>query len=290
MEELSGRVAVITGSATGIGRGMALAFAEEGMHVVVADINMGPAEETAAEVRAKGVRGIVVRVDVSDRASVAALAERAYAEFGAVHLLCNNAGVIVSKPLMEITSEDWRWLLAVNVEGVVHGVRAFVPRMRAQGGPAHIVNTSSIAGAAPLDSRNLGAYSATKAAVLAYSEVLREELAPDGIGVSVLFPGRVPGTNLSNSELVRPQVFGGPRPVTPRQSAEVPRELPAGVTRWTMTPQEVARKVVLGVKANRAYIAADPERKAAPGGRFRRILDAFDASAEEDARARAAAG
>jgi NAD(P)-dependent dehydrogenase (short-subunit alcohol dehydrogenase family) len=282
--EFQGRVGVITGSAHGIGRGLARVFAQRGMHIVIADIDATAAETTAEEIRALGVHSIGLRTDVSDSASVEALAERAYAEFGTVHLLCNNAGVVVGKPITELSPQDWRWLYGVNVEGVVNGVRAFVPRMRqrATGEPAHIVNTSSIAGLAPLDSQNMGLYGATKAAILAYTEVLQRELAPENIGVSVLFPGRVPETNLSNSTLVRPEAFGGPSPAAPRGKMIPPSELPPGVTRWTMTPEEVAEKAVLGIQANRMYIVADPQRREAPETRFQRILADFDASMAED--------
>jgi NAD(P)-dependent dehydrogenase (short-subunit alcohol dehydrogenase family) len=318
MDELRGRTAVITGSGSGIGRGMAVVFADEGINVVVADIDAEAAEQTAEDVRAKGVGSIAVRTDVSEPASVQALAEVAYEEFGPVHLLCNNAGVAVSKPVMDLGIEDWNWLLAVNLLGVVNGVFAFVPRMRAQGGEAHIVNTASIAGLAPNDSPNQGVYSPTKAAIAAYSEVLREELAPDRIGVSVLLPGRVANTNLKYSEERRQQKFGGPIAVPrsdPEDRGDAPDEwtvrrilhkvdadeldrivtawksddsrkppdvLLAGGGRWRMTAEEVGRKVVMGIKANRAYIAADPGRKLAAEQRFGAILEDFDRSAQED--------
>ena len=276
MQELRGRVAVVTGGGSGIGRGLCQAFAEEGMQVVVADIELGAAQETVQLLGGK-VRALAVQSDVASPASVEALAGRVVSELGGVHLLCNNAGVLVNKPAVETTWEDLRWTLSVNIEGVANGVRAFVPRMRAQGGEAHIVNTSSIAGMAPLDSQGLAAYSASKAAVAAFSEVLRRELEPERIGVSVLLPGRVPTTRISQAARNRPAELGGPAPADPAQTAR--RAAIAELK--TMEPIEVARKVVLGVRANRLYILADPERRNAPEGRHRRMSEDFDASAAE---------
>jgi len=184
-------VAVVTGAGGGIGAGMAEAFAAEGMHVVVADIEEASAQATAERVRAAGVRSVAVHTDVADPASVAALADRAFAEFGEVHLLCNNAGVLLFRPLAEMSLQDWQWLLSVNLFGVIHGIHSFLPRMLAQGGDGHIVNTASIAGLAVGRVRNVGAYHASKYAVVGLSEALRTELEPVGIGVSMICPGGV---------------------------------------------------------------------------------------------------
>ena len=189
MNDLAGKVAVVTGGGSGIGRGIAQALADEGTHVVIADIEDSPAATVAQELRQKGVRAIPVHTDVADPASLELLAARAYDEFGAVHILCNNAGVFIGGPLADTAPEEWAWLIAVNVMGVVYGVRAFLPRMRAQGAAAHIVNTGSISGLYPTP--NQGAYTATKYAVVGYSERLRAELEPEGIGVSVLWPSGV---------------------------------------------------------------------------------------------------
>lgn len=184
MKDLSGKIAVVTGAGSGIGRGMARAFAGAGMHVVVADI-----EKEAAQAVARELSGTPVELDVAKPDQMNALADRIYRENGAVHLLCNNAGVAIAGPLAEMTHDDWRWMLSVNIEGVANGLAAFLPRMIAQGGEAHIVNMGSIAGLVSLSER--GIYTATKYAVVGISETLRIELAPHNIGVTVVCPGSV---------------------------------------------------------------------------------------------------
>ena len=184
MKDLAGKVAVVTGGGSGIGRGMARAFAASGMHVVVADIELDAAEAVAGE-----LNGTPVRLDVSKPDEVAALADRIFRDHGALHLLCNNAGVAIGGPISVMTHDDWRWMISVNIEGVSNGLSAFLPRMIAQQDEAHIVNTGSIAGFVTLPER--GIYAATKYAVVAISETLRTELAPHNIGVTVICPGSV---------------------------------------------------------------------------------------------------
>src|SRR5579885_3814605 len=182
MQELRGRVAVVTGGGSGIGRALVHAFAAEGMAVVVADIEADAAETVAGEARQQGAQAVAVPTDVADPASIEALAARAEHDFGHVNVLCNNAGVFLAGSLAEATREEWAWLLAVNLLGVVEGVRACLPLLR-KAGPreAHIVNTASGAGlSAP---PGMGIYTTTKFAVVGYSETLRRDLAPEGIGV-----------------------------------------------------------------------------------------------------------
>ncbi len=190
MRDLEGRVAVVTGAASGIGRALAARFAGEGMRVVLADIDGAAVRELGETLRPAAVAQVT---DVSDEESVHALADRAYEAFGAVHLLCNNAGVAArgGQPVWETAAADWDWVLGVNLLGVVHGIRAFVPRMLAQGGDAHIVNTASLAGLVSFAGG--GAYGASKHAVVTLSEQLALELHELGpsIGVSVLCPGLV---------------------------------------------------------------------------------------------------
>jgi NAD(P)-dependent dehydrogenase (short-subunit alcohol dehydrogenase family) len=199
MRDLRDKVAVVTGGGSGIGRGIARALAEAGTTVVVADIELD-----AAEAVAKELDGSAVQVDVSSLESVRALADRAFEEHGAVHVLCNNAGVGVVGPLLDMTPEDWRWLISVNVEGVVHGLVSFLPRMREQAGEAHVVNTASVTALAPLP--GLGVYSVTKSAVLALSDVLRQEVAPEGIGVTAVCPGTV-RTRILEADRNRPEAL-----------------------------------------------------------------------------------
>src|ERR687898_2818856 len=199
MEEFAGRVAVVTGAGSGIGRGLAGQAAREGMRVVIADVELGALEESAAEVEAAGAEVLVAPTDVSRADEVDALANLAYERFGAVHLLCNNAGVFQAGITWERELADWEWVLGVNLWGVLHGIRSFVPRMLDGGDEGHIVNTSSLAGLIT------GAYSApyitSKFAVLALTECLAHDLRAHGapIGVSVLVPGLV-DTNISWSK------------------------------------------------------------------------------------------
>ena len=240
MEQLAGKVAVITGGASGIGYGMAVTFAEAGMRVVVADIEGDKAEKVAAE-----VGGVAVATDVSDLSSVQALADRAFAEFGAVHLLCNNAGVSLRDvPLDKATAHDWEWVLGVNLDGVVNGVLAFLPRMREQQ-TGHIVNTSSMAGVIPFP--GLGPYVATKYAVVALSEVLRIEAAEYGIGVSVLCPGNV-RTGIIESERNRPHNLADS--ASPPLTEEIRRFWDA----TSIDPVDVGRMVRDAVVNNDAYV------------------------------------
>src|SRR5690242_20358510 len=146
MDEFAGRVAVVTGAGSGIGQGLARQAAREGMHVVVSDVEHGALEATASELRDGGTEVLSVPTDVSDAGQVEALAAAAYERFGAVHLLCNNAGVFQAGVVWQRTEADWEWVMGVNFYGVLHGIRSFVPRMIEAGEPGHIVNTSSMAG------------------------------------------------------------------------------------------------------------------------------------------------
>lgn len=158
--------------------------------MVVADLDAAKAQETAAEVAALGRRSLAVPTDVTDRDSVAALADRAWAEFGSVNILCNNAGLAILKPFAELTADDWDRVLSVQLGGVVNGVMTFLPRLLVQGGERHIVNTSSMSGVGRADLRLLNApYVTAKFAVVGMTEVMAPALAPEGIGVSVLCPG-----------------------------------------------------------------------------------------------------
>jgi NAD(P)-dependent dehydrogenase (short-subunit alcohol dehydrogenase family) len=198
MENLKDKIAVITGGGGGIGRSIALALADEGGHLVIADIQEGLAAAVAEEARARGVRAISVACDVAQHAQVGALAEAAYAEFGAVDILCNNAGVSWRpyRGALDATLDDWRFILGVNLWGVIHGLDVFLPRMRRQPGEKHIVNTASLGGLVPLEGH--APYSSSKSAVIGLSEAMAGELAPHGFGVTILCPGPIP-TNLGEN-------------------------------------------------------------------------------------------
>lgn len=205
MKTLMGKTAVITGAGNGLGRVIALALAEAGTNIVVADIRAADAEAVAAEVRQRGVRSIAVSTDVAVRESVVALADQAYAEFGTVDILCNNAGVNwrPARTVLDASMQDWKFIFDVNVWGVVHGLDVFLPRMRHQPDEKHIVNTASQGGLVPL--AGITPYSASKAAVACLSESIAQELAPHGFGVTILCPGTVRTQVGKNSEALRPQ-------------------------------------------------------------------------------------
>lgn len=206
MDTLKNKTAVVTGGGSGIGRSIALALAAAGARVVVADIQTAPALAVADEVRARGTRALAVNCDVSKHDNVVSLADQAYEEFGAVEILCNNAGVSWRplRSILDATLDDWRYMLGINLWGVVHGLDAFLPRMRRQTGAKHIVNTASLGGLVPLEGHSL--YSSSKAAVVGLSEAIAGELAPHGFGVTILCPGTIP-TNLGdNSKRLRGEV------------------------------------------------------------------------------------
>lgn len=200
MQTLDDKKAVVTGGGGGIGRSIALALAAAGTHVVVADIQEDAAISVAEELRSCGVQAAAIRCDVSKRSEVQRLAEQAYAMFGSIDILCNNAGVSWRpyRSILDATIDDWCFILGINLWGVIHGLDAFLPRMRKQAGEKHVVNTASLGGLVPLEGH--APYSASKAAVVALSEAMARELAPLGFGVTILCPGQVP-TNLAQNAL-----------------------------------------------------------------------------------------
>jgi NAD(P)-dependent dehydrogenase (short-subunit alcohol dehydrogenase family) len=270
--DINGKVAVITGGGSGIGRGTALALADGGMDVVVADLDEGAAAGVAKEVEGKGRQALAVQTDVSDRAAVQRLADAAFDRFGAVHVLHNNAGIGVFTRLDETSDSDWKWTLAVNLEGVVNGIQSFLPRMKAQDGDKHIVNTASMAGM--ICGPYLGAYNASKFAVVALSESLKVELSDEGFGISVLCPGGVSTNIFRNSKRLRPEGGGG----------GASRIAGADVGGMRMAePEEVGMLVRRAIEENELYILTHPEMKPLVRARFDRILGAFDRAAERRA-------
>lgn len=263
MKNLDGKVAVVTGGASGIGRAVATRFAEAGMRGVLADIQEDALDRTASELAAAGHQVIGVRTDVSVGESVEALAATVMAEFGAVHVLHNNAGVGVGGYLWTHTQRDWEWVLGVNLWGVIHGVRVFVPLMISQGEPAHIVNTASMAGLISVP--GLGAYNVSKHGVVTLSETLERDLRIAGapIGVSVLCPGLVM-TNIFESHRNRPGDISDegqdPGLLGLTAAADGPARADALESFGTMlTPEQVATAVLEGVVDDHFYILTHPE-------------------------------
>ncbi len=263
LQELDGKVAVITGGGSGIGASLARACAEDGMRVVVADVNGDRAEAIASELPHD--TAAFKPVDVSDAAQVQELADFAFDTFGAVHLLCNNAGVSPVGRVWDYSDEDFRWLVGVNLFGVANGIRSFVPRMIEQG-EGHIVNTGS--GASFVSTPRLGPYCATKHAIVGLSEALRYELEGTGIGVSVLVPAGV-NTNIADS---------GARPSADPDSTAADFGVLVGALDETslqmIEPDVVADVTIVGVKEGWDYIVMGPGQEVGVQRRYDEVLAA----------------
>jgi NAD(P)-dependent dehydrogenase (short-subunit alcohol dehydrogenase family) len=255
MRELRGKVAVVTGGASGIGRAMADRFAAEGMKVVVADVEDAALGATERELRERKAEVLAVKTDVSSAEQVQALADATIHRFGKAHVLCNNAGVSVGGPMWEHTLADWEWVLGVNLWGVIHGIRTFVPLMLRQAEPAHVVSTASLAGLT--SNPFLGVYNVTKHAVVTMSETLVQELRTIGapIGVSVLCPGFV-STNIADSGRNRPPALaeGADRIRPPEFEQLIRQAIAAG-----LPASEVAALVLAAIREDRFYVLPHPE-------------------------------
>ena len=265
MDELDGRVAVVTGAASGIGLALCRRFAGLGMDVVAADVQEPELEAAVAELGPR-VSGVVA--DVADARSVEDLADAAYDRHGAVHVLCNNAGVTVRKSLLDASLDDWGWVVGVNVWGVIHGIHAFVPRMVAGGERGHVVNTCSMAGF--LAAGGYGIYCATKHAVVAISESLAGDLAAAEapIGVTAVCPSAV-ATDFDDADRTRPARYGGP---STSASERAERERIARARGSAQSPDDVVDAVVAGIEANELFVFPDEAAKAPAADRMRRIL------------------
>ncbi len=263
IEHLAGQVAVVTGGAGGIGRAMGERFAHEGMKVVLADVDDGPLAQTVKELRSEDLEVIGVRCDVSEFSSVEQLRDATLEEFGAVHLLCNNAGIGAGAEgaLWQHELNDWRWAFNVNVYGIIHGINAFVPTMVASGAHGHVVNTSSgNGGVSPL--RGTPQYAVTKAAVVTLTECLYAQLQDAGslVGASVLFPGpNMLRTGIFSSWRVRPPELAKERPrQTPYPTIEdIEKQMAAaGIDVQYTEPADVADQVVRAVRRGDFWIMA----------------------------------
>jgi NAD(P)-dependent dehydrogenase (short-subunit alcohol dehydrogenase family) len=267
MDELSGKVAVITGAASGIGLATAKRLATEGMQMVLADIEPEPLGRAADEVRTLGVEAIGVVTDVASRDAVVALADAAFEQFDRVHFLFNNAGVAVSGPIAEMTHEDWKWTIDVDLWGPIHGVEVFLPRMIDQHEGGHIASTASFAGVVPND--GLGVYCVAKYGVVAMSEVLWRELREHNIGVSVLCPMRL-ATNIDGSGRNRQGDYGGP-------GSQAYEEVDEGDMAGDLLSAEDAAELVLtGIRENKLYLFTHDDSRAFIRKRFERMDRSFD--------------
>jgi NAD(P)-dependent dehydrogenase (short-subunit alcohol dehydrogenase family) len=274
MQDLTGKVAFITGGASGIGLAMARALGREGMSVMLADIEIQALESAVDELRAAQVRAEGVVADVTRRDSLRAAALETIARFGKIHVVCNNAGVGAGGPLGQVPEKDWNWVIDVNLLGVVHGMEIFTPLILSHGEGGHVVNTASMAGL--VSPAGMEPYCATKYAVLGMTEGWAQQLAPQGVGVSILCPGFVK-TRIHESRRNRPDAYGpDSRPASAADAAASP--VLSGID---VAP--VAARVVEAIKANELYVFTHPEFKAVVAARFERILAAFDAAAASPA-------
>jgi NAD(P)-dependent dehydrogenase (short-subunit alcohol dehydrogenase family) len=273
MREFAGKTAFVTGGASGIGFALGRAFAEAGMKVMLADIETHALSAAVKSLHkiGPGVSGVVC--DVGDPASVERAAKAAYDTFGNVHVVCNNAGVAAAGGIENISLDNWRWVLDVNLFGVLYGIRTFLPHIRGHGEGGHFVNTASMAGM----NGGLGfsPYVASKFAVVGMSEGLAMQLKPHGIGVTVLCPGYV-RTRIGESGRNRPERYGATQPPDPespagRLLAEIAARLAAG-----LDPSEVAARVLAAIRGEELYVFTPPEMREDVEGRFAAIMAAMD--------------
>ena len=273
MRELAGKTAFVTGGASGIGLALGRAFAEAGMKVMLADVE---ADALAAAVKSlhnvgPDVRGVVC--DVADSSSVEDAAKASHEAFGNVHVVCNNAGVAAGGGIDHISLDNWRWVLDVNLMGVLHGIRSFLPHIRAHGEGGHIVNTASMAGM--INGMGLSPYAASKFAVVAMSEGLAAQLKPLGIGVSVLCPSYV-RTGIGESGRNRPQRYGPAPTLDPASPAaalvaEIALRLQAG-----LDPAAVAARVLDAIRNDELYVFTHSDMGTGVDERFAAIQAAMD--------------
>ena len=269
MKELKGKVAAVTGAASGLGRSMALAFAAEGMDLALADVDEVNLSAVQDEVLAKGVRAITLKVDVSNAQQLEVFRDQTLTRLGGVHVVCNNAGVSPLGAVWENTPADWQWILGVNLWGVIHGVRAFTPHLIKQD-EGHIVNTASVAGL--ISPPGSGAYNVTKHGVVALSESLYHDLRERNskVGVSVLCPAYVP-TGIVDSERNRPKDL----PTSTKSEATLAREamLRKAVASGKISADQVAQSVVAAIRDERFYILTHPRIKGAIQARMEDVLN-----------------
>lgn len=274
MRELAGKTAFVTGGASGIGFALGRAFAEAGMKVMLADIEAAALDTAVRSLHNSDVRGIAC--DVADPASVERAAKATFEAFGNVHVVCNNAGVAGRGGIDDISLDSWKWTLDVNLMGVLHGIRTFLPHIRAHREGGHFVNTASMAGF--ITGLGFSPYTASKFAVVGMSEGLAIQLKPEGIGVSVLCPGFV-RTRIGESERNRPARYGQARRLDPASPAAALVAHIAQLIESGLDPADVAAKVLNAIREDELYIFTHPEMRAETEQRFTAILVAMDEAA-----------
>lgn len=273
MDDLEGKGAVVVGGGSGVGRGIAMGLAAAGAQVVVADIDPESANDVRDEIEFHDGVARAVRVDATDSASLEDLAQAAMRDLGKVHVLVNCVGVVADTPLTSATEAEWAWFIEFHLMTAVRAVNAVLPAIRAHGEGGHIVLTSSMAGLLALSPQmtggvNTGLYTVMKHAMVGYSEMLRHELAPENIGVSVLCPGLVESNLGSTSAKHRPERFGGPMD-DPQAGGS---RMPPGA----MPNEAVGPIVVRGITANRAYIITHPETEPMVRARHAQVIDDYE--------------
>ncbi|MBF68314.1 MAG: short-chain dehydrogenase [Gammaproteobacteria bacterium] len=276
MQNVEGKVAFITGGASGLGLAMARSFTNAGMKVVIADIQDDALEAVANEFSDSNASLITMQVNVTDRDAMEDAASRTVDEFGKVHVVCNNAGVAVSGNVADMTYQDWDWVMQVNLDGVVNGIVSFVNRIKEHGEGGHFVNTASIAGQFGMG--GLSVYNATKFAVVGMSESMRQDLAGSNIGVSVLCPGFV-ATNIFSSERNRPDALGGPGASGFGAGLDVSEEQQATMqqaTKQIMDPAAIGDMVLHSIQNDVFYILSHEQFKEPLALRAQEIARSFD--------------
>jgi NAD(P)-dependent dehydrogenase (short-subunit alcohol dehydrogenase family) len=272
MRSFNGRTAFITGGASGFGLALAQELAALGMNIMIGDIDEAALQSAVSALRATGACVGAVLCDVTERASMVATAEQTRARFGNVHLLCNNAGVLVAGSGDQLSPGDWDWIFAVNVMGVVNGLAAFLPGMLAHGEDAHVLNTASYAGL--MGFAYSGPYCATKSAVVALTEAVRSELETTPIGVTALCPNFM-RTPFFSSGTKRQARFGGPKDVWSTVNndtrEQLSREMEAG-----LDPAAIARIAIAGIRDNRFIVVTHPEGRALLEQRYEDLMQSYD--------------
>lgn len=283
MTSVNGKIAFITGGASGIGLGIAHALGSAGARIALADIEEGALARARDELRGAGIDAWTTVLDVSNRDAFAAARDRALAALGSVHILFNNAGVNAAGPIAQMTYADWDWVMGVNLHGVINGVMTFLPELTRHGDAARVINTASVGGLVGM--RNLAIYNTTKFGVVGLSEALRADLAGSGVAVSVLCPGIV-ATALGTSERNRPGNKSGgasSSDATASNSATTSADTHAGnqpAPAAGMSTQELGQIVLEALQDRRFFISSHPEFRDIVGQRNAAVQASFHGTAD----------